>query len=89
MSDDGEDSLKAALPPLAQARLQSLRVVDDTVSLVLEVGGLDIPPEVFESHPEYFRYLMVRQAFDRLDTGDADLVNSAGLPASPFRSDDW
>ncbi len=41
VSDDGEDSLKAALPPLAQARLQSLRVVDDTVSLVLEVGGLD------------------------------------------------
>lgn len=41
MSDDSEDSLKAALPPLAQARLQSLRMVDGTVSLVLEVGGLD------------------------------------------------
>ncbi|GHB94222.1 sialate O-acetylesterase [Thermomonas carbonis] len=25
----------------------------------------------------------------RDDAGDADLVNSAGLPASPFRSDDW
>lgn len=23
------------------------------------------------------------------DAGDADLVNAAGLPASPFRSDDW
>ncbi len=58
----------------------SRRVVK-VVDLPLEVGGLDIPPEVFESHPEYFRYLMVRQAFDRLDTGDADLVISTQPPS--------
>lgn len=49
--------------------------------LPLEVGGLDIPSEVFEAHPEYFRYLMVRQAFDRVDTGDADIVLSTQPPS--------
>jgi ATP-binding protein involved in chromosome partitioning len=34
-------ALKAALPPLAQARLQSLRLADGTVTLVLDVAGLD------------------------------------------------
>jgi glycosyltransferase involved in cell wall biosynthesis len=58
----------------------SRRVVK-VVDLPLEVGGLTIPPEVFEAHPEYFRYLMVRQAFDRLDTGDADLVISTQPPS--------
>ncbi len=58
----------------------SRRVVK-VVDLPLEVGGLDIPAEVFESHPEYFRYLMVRQAFDRVDTGDADVVISTQPPS--------
>ena len=34
-------ALKAALPPLAQARLQSLRQADGVVALVLDVAGLD------------------------------------------------
>jgi ATP-binding protein involved in chromosome partitioning len=38
---DGESALKAALPPLAQARLQSLRLADGIATLVLDVGGLD------------------------------------------------
>ena len=41
MSDGDDSALKAALPPLAQARLQSLRLVDGTVTLVLDVAGLD------------------------------------------------
>jgi glycosyltransferase involved in cell wall biosynthesis len=64
----------------ADGYVVSRRVVK-VVDLPLEVGGLAIPPEVFESHPEYFRYLMVRQAFDRLDTGDADLVISTQPPS--------
>jgi ATP-binding protein involved in chromosome partitioning len=39
-SEDGEH-LKAALPPLAQERLQSLRLADGVVTLVLDVAGLD------------------------------------------------
>ncbi len=39
MSDN--EALKAALPPLAQARLQSLRLTDGVVTLVLDVAGLD------------------------------------------------
>ncbi len=39
-SEDGE-FLKAALPPLAQARLQSLRLADGVATLVLDVAGLD------------------------------------------------
>lgn len=57
------------------------RRVVKVVDLPLEVGGLEIPPEVFESHPEYFRYLMVRQAFDRIDTGDFDIVISTQPPS--------
>ena len=33
--------LRAALPPLAQARLQSLRLADGVATLVLDVAGLD------------------------------------------------
>jgi ATP-binding protein involved in chromosome partitioning len=39
-SDDG-DRLKEALPPLAQGRLQSLRLAGGVATLVLDVGGLD------------------------------------------------
>jgi len=39
-SEDGEH-LKEALPPLAQARLQSLRLSDGIATLVLDVAGLD------------------------------------------------
>ncbi|HEX8057728.1 MAG TPA: Mrp/NBP35 family ATP-binding protein, partial [Novosphingobium sp.] len=39
VGDDG--TLKAALPPLAQARLQSLRLADGVATLVLDVAGLD------------------------------------------------
>src|SRR5688500_16688365 len=39
-SEDGEH-LKAALPLLAQERLQSLRLADGVVTLVLDVAGLD------------------------------------------------
>ena len=35
------DALKAALPPLAAARLQALRLADGTATVVLDVGGLD------------------------------------------------
>jgi ATP-binding protein involved in chromosome partitioning len=38
-SDD--NSLKSALPPLAQSRLQSLRLADGAVTLVLDVAGMD------------------------------------------------
>ena len=41
MSDGDDGALKAALPPLAQERLQSLRLADGTVTLVLDVAGLD------------------------------------------------
>ncbi len=40
-ADDDEKSLKAALPPLAQSRLQSLRLADGVATLVLDVAGLD------------------------------------------------
>jgi ATP-binding protein involved in chromosome partitioning len=40
--EDGEsESLTAILPPLAQARLQSLRLADGIATLVLDVAGLD------------------------------------------------
>jgi ATP-binding protein involved in chromosome partitioning len=38
---DGESAVKAALPSLAQTRLQSLRVADGVATLVLDVAGLD------------------------------------------------
>ena len=41
MSNDDTTALKNALPPLAQGRLQSLRLVDGAVTLVLDVAGLD------------------------------------------------
>ncbi len=44
MSDEmaqNEQELKAALPPLAQSRLQSLRLADGVATLVLDVAGLD------------------------------------------------
>ena len=36
-----DETLQAALPPLAQARLQSLRLADGIATLVLDVAGLD------------------------------------------------
>lgn len=36
-----ENFLKAALPPLAQSRLQSLRLTDGVATLVLDVAGMD------------------------------------------------
>ena len=40
-SDKNDDAaLKALLPPLAQARLQSLRLADGAATLVLDAGGL-------------------------------------------------
>ena len=41
MSGEDEGALKAVLPPLAQGRLQSLRLADGIATLVLDVGGLD------------------------------------------------
>jgi ATP-binding protein involved in chromosome partitioning len=41
MSGDDQSALKEALPPLAQARLQSLRLADSVATLVLDVSGLD------------------------------------------------
>jgi ATP-binding protein involved in chromosome partitioning len=41
MSGGDDDILKAALPPLAQNRLQSLRLADGVATLVLDVAGLD------------------------------------------------
>lgn len=41
MSDIGHDVLKAALPPAAQSRLQSLREADGVVTVVLDVAGMD------------------------------------------------
>ena len=41
MSGDDESAMKAALPPLAQGRLQSLRLADGVATLVLDVVGLD------------------------------------------------
>ncbi|MEY4160523.1 MAG: hypothetical protein RLZZ136_1144 [Pseudomonadota bacterium] len=40
-TDGSDNSVKALLPPLAQTRLQSLRVQDGIVTLVLDVAGLD------------------------------------------------
>ena len=41
MTSQDEETLKAALPPLAQSRLQSLRLADGIATVVLDVGGLD------------------------------------------------
>lgn len=41
MSGSEEENLKAALPPLAQNRLQSLRLAEGVATIVLDVGGLD------------------------------------------------
>lgn len=38
---DPTDPLRAALPPLAQSRLQSLRLADGRAIVVLDAGGLD------------------------------------------------
>ena len=43
--------------------------------------------KVFVSHPEVPNPVAVRYAWSA--NPDANLVNSAGLPASPFRTDDW
>ena len=39
--NDTSDRVKQALPPLAQSRLQSLRLADGVATLVLDVGGMD------------------------------------------------
>lgn len=39
--EDDTAALRAALPPLAQSRLQSLRLKNDMAIVVLEAGGLD------------------------------------------------
>ncbi|MCB2073839.1 MAG: Mrp/NBP35 family ATP-binding protein [Novosphingobium sp.] len=41
MSSENEEALTAALPSLAQSRMQSIRVADGVVTLVLDVAGLD------------------------------------------------
>lgn len=41
MADNTEQSIRAALPQLAQTRLQSLRFADGVATLVLDVGGMD------------------------------------------------
>ena len=41
MTGNRDDELKAALPPLAASRLQSVKFADGVVTLVLEVSGLD------------------------------------------------
>ncbi len=41
MTDNTEQSIKAALPQLAQNRLQSLRFADGVATLVLDVAGMD------------------------------------------------
>ncbi|MEZ5744289.1 MAG: P-loop NTPase, partial [Sphingomonadaceae bacterium] len=41
MSGDSDTELKAALPDLAKARLQSLRLSDGIATVVLDVTGLD------------------------------------------------
>jgi ATP-binding protein involved in chromosome partitioning len=41
MSADEGEGLKAALPPAAQARLQSLRHADGVATVVLDVAGMD------------------------------------------------
>ncbi len=41
MSGDDHGALKAVLPPLAQSRLQSLRLADGVATLVLDAAGLD------------------------------------------------
>jgi ATP-binding protein involved in chromosome partitioning len=41
MSNSDGEHLKEALPPLAQARLQSLKLSDGIATLVLDVAGLD------------------------------------------------
>jgi len=40
--NDDTEHLKQALPPLAQSRLQSLRLADGVATLVLDVGGMDL-----------------------------------------------
>ena len=41
MADENVELLREALPPLAQARVMSLRLVDGVATLVLDVAGLD------------------------------------------------
>ena len=41
MTDNSTDHLRDLLPPLAQSRVQSLRLVDGTATLVIDVAGLD------------------------------------------------
>ena len=41
MNGEDQSALQDALPPLAQTRLQSLRLVDGVATLVLDVAGLD------------------------------------------------
>ena len=40
-SSDGTEQVKQALPPLAQSRLQSLRLAGGVATVVLDVGGMD------------------------------------------------
>ncbi len=42
---------------------------------------------VIVSHPEVTKPIAVRYAWG--DNPDCNLINGAGLPASPFRTDDW
>ncbi len=50
-----------------------------------EVAGLAIPARVWDTVPEYFPYVIGREAFDRLDTRRYDVVISTQPPSFSHR----
>lgn len=45
------------------------------------LGGMDIPPEVYHAHEEFFRYTTSIEAFSQLDLQDYDMVLATQPPS--------
>jgi ATP-binding protein involved in chromosome partitioning len=80
MSGSGDsEHLKQALPPLAQSRLQSLRLAEGVATLVLDVGGMDqLERERLEA--------AIREALaSRSDVAEVRVAMTAERGAGPAR----
>lgn len=70
---------------LGEAGHETTRVLADMRPATRSIDDLVVPPEVWDSSPEYFGYVAGRTRFDRLDTTRFDLVVSTQPPSFGHR----
>ena len=71
--------------PLVAQGHELTRLTVDMIGLPRSVRGLDVPDDVYDAMPEYFRYVAGVEAFDALDTRRYDLVLSTQPPSVAHR----